>query len=134
MLDDELFLIHNGGGLSLCDHDECPLLAINAQDDTSRKFIPIELFFASDILLYAIALGKEGGAGWWCTYCKLHERGDFCTINYIALRSKGIGYLSQARDRMGVDKTPFSDQFLSHIILHPSYTSIFERGIIVSNI
>ena len=71
MLDDELFYIHNGGGLSLCDHDECPLLAINAQDDTSRKFIPIELFFASDILLYAIALGKEGGAGWWCTYCKL---------------------------------------------------------------
>ena len=71
MIDDDLLQIQNVGGLSICAHDECPVLAINAQDDTSRKIIPIELFCASNILLYDISLGKEVSAGWWFTYCKL---------------------------------------------------------------
>ena len=41
MLDDYLLQIHNGGGISICYHDECPVLEINAQDDTSRTIIPI---------------------------------------------------------------------------------------------
>ena len=71
--------------------------------------------FRSEILLYAIALGKEGSAGWWCTYCKLvkldsqingYERGHSWTINNIALYAEGIADLEQGRDRMGVNKTP----------------------------
>ena len=72
------------------------MLIINAQDDTSRTIIPIELFCASGILLYAIALGKEGSAGWLCTYCKLikpywkingHDGGYSCTINDIVIHA-----------------------------------------------
>ena len=29
MLDDDLLQIHNGGGLSICAHDECPVLETN---------------------------------------------------------------------------------------------------------
>ena len=60
MLDYELLQIHNYGVILICDHDECPVLAINAQDDTSRTIIPIQLFCASKILLYAIVLKKRG--------------------------------------------------------------------------
>ena len=63
MLDD-LQQIQNDGGISICARDECPVLAINEQDDTSRKIIPVELFRASGKKLYAIALGKEGSTGW----------------------------------------------------------------------
>ena len=41
MLDDDLLQIQNGGGLLICAHDESPVLAINAQDDTSITIIPI---------------------------------------------------------------------------------------------
>ena len=41
MLDDDLVHIHNDGGLSIWAHGECTVLEINAQDDTTRKFIPI---------------------------------------------------------------------------------------------
>ena len=30
MLDDDLFQIHNGGSISICAHDECPVLETNA--------------------------------------------------------------------------------------------------------
>ena len=65
--------------------------------------------------MYAVSLGKEGTAGWWCTYCKPmkpdwqingNERGDSWTINDIVLHSEGIDYFSQARDRMVVNTTP----------------------------
>ena len=58
MLDDDLLRIQNGGGLSICDNDECSVEAINTQDDTSRTIIPLELFCVSNILLYAIAIEK----------------------------------------------------------------------------
>ena len=94
------------------------MLAINAQDDTGRIIIPIELFCESGILVCPISLGKDGSAGWWCTYCKLmkpdfqingHDRGDSWTINGIAIHAEGVDYLSQERDRMGVNKNPFSN-------------------------
>ena len=100
------------------------MLAINSQDDNSGTIIPIELFCAIDILLYAIGLGKEVIVGLWCTYCKLmkpdckingHERGDLWTINKIA-----IGYFSQARVSMGVKTTSVSNKFPSHVSSHPS--------------
>jgi hypothetical protein len=37
------------------------------------RVIPIRLFMAADLLMYNIALGKEGAAGWWCIYCKLRS-------------------------------------------------------------
>ena len=55
--------IQNGGGISICAHDECSVLEINAQDDNSRTIIPIEIFCATGILLYVIAIGKEGSVG-----------------------------------------------------------------------
>ena len=45
MLDDDMLHIHNGGGISICAHDECPVLSINAQNDTSRNNIPIDFIF-----------------------------------------------------------------------------------------
>jgi hypothetical protein len=35
--------------------------------------IPMELFMAGDILFYAIVLGKEGFATWWCNWCQLFK-------------------------------------------------------------
>jgi hypothetical protein len=37
----------------------------------SATTIPIKIFMAGDILFYAIALGTEGFATWWCNWCKL---------------------------------------------------------------
>ena len=37
MIDDDLLHIQNGSGLSVCDHSECPMLSINAEDYTTRK-------------------------------------------------------------------------------------------------
>jgi hypothetical protein len=39
----------------------------------SARTIPVEIFMAGDILFYAIALGKEGFATWWCNYCQLFK-------------------------------------------------------------
>ena len=49
ILGDDLLQIQNGGGLSICSHNECHVLAINSQDDTSRTIITIELFCTSGI-------------------------------------------------------------------------------------
>ena len=37
--------------------------------NNSSLFVPLEIFLESDILLYGIALGKQGSAGWWCFVC-----------------------------------------------------------------
>mmetsp|Transcript_32788 Transcript_32788/g.48821 ORF Transcript_32788/g.48821 Transcript_32788/m.48821 type:complete len:206 (+) Transcript_32788:1180-1797(+) len=44
------------------------MLSTDPYPTADNTIIPIEIFFAGDILLYAIILGKEGGARWWCTY------------------------------------------------------------------
>ena len=62
IIDYDLLQIQNGGVISICAHDECPVLEINAQDDTSTTIIPIELFCERKHLLYAIAIGKEVSA------------------------------------------------------------------------
>jgi hypothetical protein len=41
--------------------------------DTARQRIPVELFMAGDILFYAITLGKEDFATWWCNWCHLFK-------------------------------------------------------------
>jgi hypothetical protein len=45
----------------------------NNNNQESRMILPVEVLLASDILLYAVALGKEGSSGWWCTYCHLFK-------------------------------------------------------------
>ena len=39
-------------------------------DEVIRVGVPVETWMASDMLLFAIALGKEGSASHWCTYCE----------------------------------------------------------------
>jgi hypothetical protein len=41
--------------------------------DTARQTIQVELFMTGDILFYAIALGNEGFATWWCNWCQLFK-------------------------------------------------------------
>ena len=120
MIDGDLLQIQNGSGLSICVREKCTVLAINAQDDTSRTNVFIKLFCVSEILLYAIALRKESSVRWCCTNYKLmkpdwqingHERGDSWTINEIALHAEEIDYLSQERDSMGVNTHPVFKPF-----------------------
>jgi hypothetical protein len=65
LLDADLTSIQTSGGLCIAADNEVEL-AVDA-DDINGAIVPVELFLASDILLHATALGKEGSAGWWCT-------------------------------------------------------------------
>ena len=92
-------------------------------DDNQEKAvdIPLIFFFAADILLYAIALGKEGSSGWWCTYCDLmkdqwqagnHDLGNQWTIKSLTEHSNfltnisDIGKKVTAKERKGVKQVP----------------------------
>jgi hypothetical protein len=92
--------------------------------------IAVELFFAGDILLYAISLGKEGSDGWWCTYCKLmkdewqeaeHEKGTPWMIEDITSHAetiKAINNGATTQFRKGVKIEPiFKSIPLSHYII-----------------
>ena len=61
-------------------------------DNSPETTIDVELFLAADVLLYAIALGKEGSATWWCPYCDLkrtqwqqyqHATGNLWTLDSL---------------------------------------------------
>ena len=39
-----------------------------------QHYIPVELFFAGDVLLYSMVLGKDGYSTWWCVYCNLFKK------------------------------------------------------------
>jgi hypothetical protein len=93
LLDEDLKKIREFGAVALVEGK--PKLVAASNDGT----IPLQVFCASDILLYAIALGKEGSAGWWCTYCKLfkpnwqsanHELGELWTIESLRKHSEDI--------------------------------------------
>ena len=81
----------------------------------------IKLFFAANILLYAIALGKEGSSDWWCTYCDLfkdhwqeyhHDPGAPWTITKLIEHLDKIVNLEDsgdkitAQDQKGVNEYP----------------------------
>ena len=38
-------------------------------DKVLRVGVPVETWTAGDLLLFAMALGKEGFSSHWCTYC-----------------------------------------------------------------
>jgi hypothetical protein len=124
LLDEDLMTIQASRGLCITTDDEVEL-ADDADDDTGT-IIPVELFLASDILLYAIAVGKEGSAGWWCTYCKLkrddwqaadHEKGAVWTIENLGEHAGNLEGSETARERMGVKTSPIFESIpISHYI------------------
>jgi hypothetical protein len=124
LLDEDLISIQTSGGLCITTDNKVELAADT--DDANGTIIPVELFLASDILLYAIALGKEGSAGWWCTYCKLkrddwqaagHARGRAWTIEELAEHAGELVGSETARERMGVKTRPVFESIpISHYI------------------
>jgi hypothetical protein len=64
----------------------------------------IEVFFSSDILFYAIALGKEGSATWWCTYCDL-KRDQWQQAGHAAGTNWDIERLNQNADDLTAEST-----------------------------
>eukprot|EP00957_Ditylum_brightwellii_P121367 9255701-Ditylum_brightwellii.AAC.1 len=84
-----------------------------------QYYIPVELFFASDILLYSMVLGKDGYSTWWCVYCNLfkkkwekcpHAAGDKWTIQSLTTHGNDVvqGHFSKndAQGRKGVCTPP----------------------------
>eukprot|EP00957_Ditylum_brightwellii_P115916 8841588-Ditylum_brightwellii.AAC.1 len=102
------------------------MLSTDPYPTADNTIIPIELFFAGDILLYAIALGKEESAGWWCTYYRLmkdewqshnHKKGVLWTTDDIAQHAEIIDGSTKPRDRKGVKTIPvFKSTLLTHYI------------------
>jgi hypothetical protein len=70
LLNTELKQIREWGVVSIMDGE---MKWGGGRGDTVRQTIPVELFMAGDILFYAIALGKEGFATWWCNWCQLFK-------------------------------------------------------------
>jgi hypothetical protein len=124
-MDDELMSIQANRGLCIMTTDDEVELAEDA-DNNNGTIIPVELFLASDILLYAIAVGKEGSAGWWCTHCKLkrdnwqaadHNIGASWTIKDLAEHAGNLDGSETARERMGVKTSPVFESIpISHYI------------------
>jgi hypothetical protein len=123
-LDEDLMSIQASRGLRITTDDGVELAEDG--DDVNGTIIPVELFLASDILLYAIAIGKEGSAGWWCTYCNLmrpdwqaadHERGAAWTIEGLTEHAEKLDGSETRRERMGVKTSPvFQSIPISHYI------------------
>ena len=71
LLDEDLNYINSCNGLCVLvdKEDETRKVLLSQQDyhtsDSSNFVLAVEIFLASDILLYAIALGKECSTGWW---------------------------------------------------------------------
>jgi hypothetical protein len=70
LLNTKLKQIREWGAVSIVDGE---VEGGGCGGDTTRPTIPAELFMAGDILFYAIALGKEGYAIWWCNWCQLFK-------------------------------------------------------------
>jgi hypothetical protein len=100
--------------------------------------IPVELFLASDILLYAIAMGKEGSTGWWYTYCKLkrdnwqaadpERAGAAWTIEDLVEHAGNLDGSETVRERMGVKTNPVFELIpISHYITSILHITIGKR-------
>ena len=81
--------------------------------------IPFQVFFAGDVLLYSMLLGKDGYSTWWCTHCQLfkndwavrgHRRGREWSIERLIAHGNDVacGNFRQndTRGRMGVRSPP----------------------------
>jgi hypothetical protein len=72
LLNKDLETMRHTGSVAITPDRVIEFVAAN-QPAQHGIILPVEVFLASDILLYAIALGKEGSSGWWCTYCHLFK-------------------------------------------------------------
>ena len=93
------------------------------------SLIKTMLWFASDILLHCIALGKEGMAGWWCPYCKLmstewkeknHPRGELWTLELLKEHANRLLTMNKptTREVNGLKEPPiFTAMEITHCII-----------------
>jgi hypothetical protein len=54
---------------------------------------------SGDLLWYATALGKEGYAGWWCSYCQLFKT-NWQSAGHAAVNLWSINRLSEHADKI----------------------------------
>jgi hypothetical protein len=96
--------------------------APNNVDDELVMSSPIELWMSGDFLFFAIAVGKEGGASFWCHYCDLshrlwqasdHALGEDWTLAKIIahVEAMDLGDVNKkiAAERKGVRTVPIFD-------------------------
>jgi hypothetical protein len=108
----------------------------------SATSIPIEIFMAGNILFYAIALGKEGFATWWCNWCKLfkpewqavdHQVGVPWTMvalqEHATLIQSGAVNLNSVHAMSGVKEQPLFDAIdTDHYIPPVLHLTIGKKG------
>ena len=106
------FKINREGGLST--------VVLGGEENTNTIVsIPFEVFFAGDVLLYSMVLGKDGYSTWWCTHCQLfksewavagHPEGTEWSIEKLISHGNKVacGNFRQndTRGRMGVRSCP----------------------------
>ena len=106
--------------------------------------IPIEVSLASDILLHAIALGKEGSAGWWCSYCQLfkphwqlanHQQGVPWTIGTLSQHADEVAGLATPQQIKGVKTKPVLPSIpISRYIIPMLHITIGKGNDILKNL
>jgi hypothetical protein len=101
----------------------------------------VELFMAGDILFYAIALGKEGFATWWCNWCQLfkiewqaadHQVGipwnmESLKAHFLRIESSAVN-LDCVQDVCGVKEPPFSDAIDTDHFVPPTLHLTIGKG------
>jgi hypothetical protein len=109
--------------------------------DAARRTIPVELFMAGDILFYAIALGKEGFATWWCNWCQLfkndwqstdHQRGIPWNMESLKAHASriesGAVNLRSVLDVCGVKEQPLFDAIDTDHFVPPTLHLTIGKG------
>jgi hypothetical protein len=143
LLNTELKQIHEWGMLCI---DE-GLVGWGGQQGDDQT-IPVEIFMAGDILFYAIALGKEGYATWWCNYCQLfktnwqatdHQLGIPWTMESLKQHASNIECgsidLNNVQERGGVKEQPLFDAIeIDHYVPPVLHLTIGKGNDVLENL